>query len=46
MQASGKSYTRKQVLDEYNSDLRVQCPPCNEGHEYEGIEGAFANGKK
>ncbi|MBQ3545168.1 MAG: filamentous hemagglutinin [Lachnospiraceae bacterium] len=46
MKASGIRYTRKQVLDEYNSDLRVQCPPCNQGHLYEGVEGEFANGKK
>lgn len=46
MKASGIEYTRKQVLDEYNSDLRVQCPKCNQGHEFEGVEGEFANGKK
>lgn len=36
--------TRDEVLDEYNRDLRVQCPPCNVGHKYEGVEGDYANG--
>ena len=45
MKASEQNYTRKQVLDEYNKDLRVQCPPCNEGHQYEGVNGVYSDGK-
>jgi hypothetical protein len=33
--------TRAEVLNEYNRELRVQCPKCNEGHQFEGIEGTF-----
>ena len=33
--------TRKEILDIYNANLRVQCPPCNQGHKFEGIKGAF-----
>ncbi|MBX7136249.1 MAG: hypothetical protein K1X67_26560, partial [Fimbriimonadaceae bacterium] len=28
--------TRKAVLDEYNRNVRAQCPPCNQGHQFEG----------
>ncbi|WP_026652919.1 DUF6531 domain-containing protein [Butyrivibrio proteoclasticus] len=45
MKASGYVYSRKEVLDIYNEDVRVQCPPCNEGRQYEGIAGDYANGK-
>ena len=31
--------TRKEVFDEYNRDVRVQCPECNQGHQFEGVEG-------
>jgi RHS repeat-associated protein len=34
--------TRKEVIDEYNRDVRAQCPGCNQGHKYEGIEGDYA----
>ncbi|NWJ45625.1 MAG: hypothetical protein HXX08_07080 [Chloroflexi bacterium] len=34
--------TRKEVIDEYNSDLRIQCPSCNQGHKYEGKRGAYS----
>ena len=33
--------SRAEVIDEYNRDLRVQCPPCNQGHKWEGIKGPF-----
>ena len=33
--------TRKEVLDEFNKDIRAQCPECNQGHQFEGIEGTF-----
>lgn len=33
--------TRKEVLDEYNRDVRVQCPECNQGHEFEGVKGDY-----
>ena len=33
--------TRKDVLDEYNRDVRVQCPGCNQGHEFEGVKGDY-----
>jgi RHS repeat-associated protein len=29
--------TRSDVLNEYNSRLRVQCPACNQSHRFEGI---------
>ena len=45
MKAFSKKYTRKQVLDEYNSDLRVQCSPCNQGHQFEGVKGEFTDEK-
>ena len=45
MKTSGHAYTRKEVLDRYNEDIRVLCPPCNEGHKFEGIEGKYSNGK-
>ncbi|HEX9062034.1 MAG TPA: GH-E family nuclease [Clostridia bacterium] len=38
--------TRKEVLDEYNRDLRVQCPECNQSHQFEGIEGEYTGGEK
>ncbi|MCB2309241.1 HNH/ENDO VII family nuclease [Clostridium estertheticum] len=38
--------TRKDVLDEYNRDIRVQCPDCNQGHKFEGIEGAYKGVEK
>lgn len=34
--------TRKQVLDIFNEDVRVQCPECNQGHMFEGVKGDFA----
>lgn len=37
--------TRKEVLEEYNRDLRVQCPKCNQGHEFEGVEGMYKGEK-
>ncbi|GGO00246.1 hypothetical protein GCM10010969_21220 [Saccharibacillus kuerlensis] len=33
--------TRKEVLDEYNARLRVQCHECNISHKYEGVEGTY-----
>jgi hypothetical protein len=33
--------TRQEVLDVYNTDVRVQCPTCNQGHGFEGIAGEF-----
>lgn len=33
--------TRKEVLDEYNARLRVQCHECNISHKFEGIEGTY-----
>ena len=40
-----KKYTRKDVLDCYNSNVRCQCPECNKKHIFDGIKGDFANGK-
>ena len=34
--------TRTEVLDCYNSDLRVQCHECNIKHIFEGVKGDFA----
>lgn len=45
MKSSGMKYTRKDVLDCYNSNVRCQCPECNQKHIFEGIKGDFANGK-
>ena len=45
MKSSGIKYTRKDVLDCYNSNVRCQCPECNQKHIFEGIKGDFANGK-
>ncbi|EOO28482.1 hypothetical protein ICM_02507 [Bacillus cereus BAG1X2-3] len=33
--------TRKEVLDEYNARIRVQCHECNISHKFEGIEGTY-----
>ena len=33
MRASQPS--RKTVLDIYNENVRVQCPKCNQGHQFE-----------
>jgi hypothetical protein len=33
--------TRKDVLDEHNERLRVQCHECNISHKYEGVEGMY-----
>jgi RHS repeat-associated protein len=32
---------RKDVIDEYNKKVRVQCPECNQSHQFEGIKGEF-----
>ncbi len=45
MKSSGMKYTRKDVLDCYNSNVRCQCPECNQKHIFKGIKGDFANGK-
>lgn len=45
MQESDTPPTRKQVLDQYNLNVRVQCPKCNQGHKFEGVKGAFADGE-
>ena len=34
--------SRSEVLDIFNEDVRVQCPKCNQGHQFEGIKGDFA----
>lgn len=36
----------KVFLDEYNRDLRVQCPECNQGHKFEGVEGQYRGVEK
>ena len=41
MKSCPKPPTRKEVLDEYNRDLRVQCPECNQSHQWEGIKGPY-----
>jgi hypothetical protein len=38
-QETGKAPTRKEVLGEYNRLLRAQCPDCNQGHMFEGVQG-------
>lgn len=35
----GQAPTRKHVIDEYQRDVRVQCPPRN--HQFEGIAGDY-----
>lgn len=45
MRAFDTPPTRKEVLDEYNSNVRVQCPTCNQSHKFEGVKGAFADGE-
>ena len=42
MKAQPTTLTRKQILDIYNQDVRVQCPECNQGHKFEGIKGDYA----
>ncbi|URZ15090.1 GH-E family nuclease [Clostridium felsineum] len=41
MKAGEVKPTRKEVLDEYNKRLRVQCHECNICHKFEGIEGNY-----
>lgn len=41
MKKQPKPPTRSEVLDEYNRDLRAQCPPCNQSHAWEGVPGPF-----
>lgn len=36
--------TRAEVLDAYNLNLRVQCGPCNMGHQFEGVAGDYQYG--
>lgn len=33
--ATGVKYTRKEVLDEYNRNTRLQCSSCNRSHRFE-----------
>jgi uncharacterized Zn finger protein (UPF0148 family) len=42
LQETNPPPTRKQVLDEFNRDVRVQCPACNQRHEFEGKPGIHA----
>jgi hypothetical protein len=35
--------TRQEVLDLYNENVRVLCPPCNVSHLWEGIPGPYAH---
>jgi len=46
MKAGEIQPNRKEVLDEYNSRLRVQCHECNISHAFEGIEGTYKGAKK
>jgi hypothetical protein len=39
MQQQSAPPTRQQVLDAYNQAVRVQCPECNQGHQFEGQPG-------
>ncbi|PPB11043.1 GH-E family nuclease [Brevibacillus laterosporus] len=41
MKAGEVKPTRKEVLDEYNERLRVQCHECNISHAFEGVEGTY-----
>ena len=41
MKAGEVKPTRKEVLDEYNKRLRVQCHECNISHAFEGVEGTY-----
>lgn len=38
--ATGNAYNEF-VWDEFNRDVRVQCPTCNEGHKWEGKTGDY-----
>lgn len=40
---TGKTYTRKQILNEYNRNTRLQCHHCNRGHQYEPGKTDTAN---
>ena len=42
MEAQTVPPTRKEVLNIYNEDVRVQCPDCNQSHKFEGVKGDFA----
>jgi hypothetical protein len=33
--------SRAEVIDAYNQDVRPLCPPCNVGHEWEGVPGPY-----
>lgn len=46
MKAGEELPTRKEVLDEYNERLRVQCHECNISHKFEGVEGTYKGVKK
>ena len=37
MEAQTVPPTRKEVLNIYNEDVRVQCPDCNQSHKFEGV---------
>ena len=41
LQEQSDAPTRREVLDEYNLRVRVQCPSCNVSHRYEGIPGEY-----
>ena len=40
--AASNSSFWKEVLDIYNESVRVQCPKCDQGHQFEGIKGDFS----
>lgn len=38
---NGQTILREEVLDEFNKDLRIQCPKCNQSHAFEGVKGKY-----
>ncbi len=46
MKAGEVKPTRKEVLDEYNARLRVQCHECNISHKFEGVEGTYKGSER
>ncbi len=42
MEAQTVPPKRKEVLNIYNEDVRIQCLDCNQSHKFEGVKGDFA----
>ena len=42
-QARPVAPSRKEVVNSYNTNLRVQCPSCNRSNRFNGIAGAYSS---